>query len=143
MARAVLRETSRSDDPVGRAVDPCSDGSTRILVRMRSCSPATWLITPTMRPPARSASELVHGQLQRIGVERPEPLVDEERLHADPAGVLLDRVGDCEREGEGGLEGLSARQGGHVAFGAGVRVEDPQVEPGRRPGLSPRCTDNE
>ena len=97
---------------------------------MRARRSATWLTTPTARPPSRRLVQDRQHLLQAVLVERAEPLVDEEGLQVEATGLLAHPVGEPE----------SQRQRRHerLATGQASRCHGPDRSTGpRSPGPSP------
>src|SRR5690606_31055750 len=69
-----------------------------------------------------------HDGVEGVGIETAEALVDEEGVEDDPAGFGGDGVGQPEREGERGHEGLTAGERLGGADRAGVVVTDVEAE---------------
>ena len=74
----------------------------------------------------QDVEDLVQGLL----VQAAEALVDEEGVQPGAARLVGDDVGEAERQGERGEEGLAAGEGGGVALAARPGVDDVQAEAG-------------
>ena len=119
-------------------VEPARPLSTCTWVGIRVRSSVTWLTTPTVRPPARSAVDAVHHVVEGVGVEHAEALVDEQRVDLGAAGLLGDHVGQAERERQRHHEGLAAGQRRRVAGLAGPWSRTSRPSPAWLPRLAAR-----
>ena len=90
-------------------------------------------------------AERLDGVVERLGVERTEPLVDEQRLeHMPRAGTALaHHIGEAERQRQRGLETFATRQRHRGPALARVRVEHGDVETGALPAALGLCRAHE
>src|SRR3954465_14752554 len=76
--------------------------------------------------------EDVENVVEGLGIERPEALVDEQRLQVGAARLMGDDVGKPEREGKRHDERLPARGGRRIAALARPVVANDEAEPATR-----------
>ena len=76
----------------------------------------------------RQGKERFHHFSQRVLVERPEALVDEQRVEPDAARGSLDLVGEAQRQRERGHEALPARERVGVSHGVVVVIDHIQLQ---------------
>src|SRR5690606_20775245 len=78
----------------------------------------------------------LHREVEGLGIEAAEALIDEDGLEVDASGVALDHVGQPERERERGDEPLAAAQRGDRTPLAGVMIEYVEIEPLAAPSIA-------
>ena len=126
-----LREDEAGAAAVAAAVDPELGGDARLQLGH--------VADHADHPPSVTERvEGVHHVLEGLGVERTEPLVDEEGVEVGTARLLGDHVGEAEGQRERRDEGLAARERGRVAAVARPVVADEQAE-AARVSPAPRC----
>ena len=71
--------------------------------------------------------ERAHRDVERLGIERAEPLVDEQRVERDTAGAARDDLGQSEGQGERCQERLAARERLRGPGASGVTGPSPRA----------------
>src|SRR5436189_149771 len=92
--------------------------------------------SPTPTASTAAAAQVVdarHHLVEGGGVQRAEPLVDEQGVQVYSPGLRLDHVGQAEGQRKGGVERLAARQRRGTAVRPGMPVGHRQGEPGAFP----------
>ena len=112
----------RDGRPAARLRDPQLDG-------IRSRISATWLTTPTTRPPSRSESRVSITSSRVSASREPKPSSTKSVSRSAPPASWAITSARPEREGEGDHERLAAGEGGRVAGLAGPVVADQQAQP--------------